>query len=80
MGTQEQKAKSQKGQEVIMPEDRLYDVQTVSRKLSISKSTVYRLFETGQLPFRRMGRKYGYRVSKQDLDRFIAEREVTIDI
>ena len=63
-----------------MAEDRLYDVATVARKLSISKATVYRLFENGQLPFRRMGLKYGYRVSKQDLDQFLEERENCIDV
>ncbi|MFP4429391.1 MAG: helix-turn-helix domain-containing protein [Desulfovermiculus sp.] len=58
-----------------MAEDRLYDVATVAQKLSISKATVYRMIELGQLPAHRMGLKYGYRIAKGDLEKFIAERE-----
>ena len=58
-----------------MPEDRLYDVQSVARRMDVSRSLVYRLIESGELPAFRMGAKNCIRISEDDLNDFLKRRK-----
>jgi excisionase family DNA binding protein len=51
---------------------RLLTVQQVIERLHLSRSSVYELISSGEIPSLKIGR--ARRVSEDDLDRFIAER------
>lgn len=53
-------------------EDTLLDTRQVARRLSISRSYVYRLVRAGALPAVRIGR--AVRVRPRDLDRYLQQR------
>jgi excisionase family DNA binding protein len=57
-------------------DDRLLPVSIVSRRLCVGTSTVYRLFEGGELPCVRVGAKKGYRVRESDLVAFLVRRGI----
>ncbi len=50
--------------------------EQVAEALCLSRSTTYRLIETGELPTVRIGRLR--RVRKEDLERWVAEHTVSL--
>lgn len=58
------------------PIERFYKVSEVAAMLRVSKMSVYRLIETGELDAVKIGRQY--RVTHQALDRCLSRASVTV--
>ena len=59
-----------------MKQTRLLDVSQVAKRLNVSRSTVYRLIELGDLQASRFGTSYCIRVSESDVEDFKKDRIV----
>jgi excisionase family DNA binding protein len=51
--------------------DRSLDVTQVAKRLSVSRSTVYRLIEQGDLPASRLGTAHCIRINESDVAAFM---------
>lgn len=60
-----------------MNKDRLLDVSQVSSRLSVSRSTVYRLINEGKLPASKTGTVYCIRILVSDVENFLNRSNVT---
>jgi excisionase family DNA binding protein len=56
------------------PEIDLLKLKAVAEALNCSLSNVYARVQDGSLPVVRVGRSKGFRVSRADLERYLAER------
>jgi excisionase family DNA binding protein len=56
---------------------RWYTVQDLVQELQVHEQTVRRWIKSGELPAYALGDRAGYRVSREDLDAFMARRRVT---
>jgi len=54
--------------------DRLMDVNQVAQRLCVSRSTVYRLIEQGDLPASKYGTAHCIRVTEKDVEIFRERR------
>ena len=55
--------------------DELLDVNQTSLELGISLSSVYRLIHVGDLPVRRYGPVYGFRIKRSEVHLYMKKRE-----
>lgn len=60
-----------------MNKPRLLDVSQVARRLNVSRSTVYRLIERGDLQASKYGTSYCIRILESDVEDFRDERIVS---
>jgi len=60
-----------------MNKPRLLDVSQVAKRLNVSRSTVYRLIERGDLQASKFGTSYCIRVSESDVEDFRNDRVVS---
>ena len=49
-------------------------VPQVAEDLQVNEETVRRWIRAGELPVANLGRKAGYRIRREDLDEFMAQR------
>ena len=56
------------------PAPTFYDVQGVAQMFKMSRMTVYRAIQSGELPAVRVGKNY--RIRESDVERFLADRSV----
>jgi len=54
---------------------RLISVVEAAKYLGCGEANVYGLIRSGVLPYVRVGCRKGYRIDREDIDRFIAERK-----
>ncbi len=52
----------------------IYTPETIAEKMQVAVRTVYKLIKSGQLPATKVGRQY--RISDDQLDRFMKSQEV----
>ena len=55
------------------------DVNQVAARLSVSRSTVYRLIESGDLPASRLGTAHCIRILESDVEAFMKKRDQESD-
>lgn len=60
-----------------MNKQRLLDVSQVAKRLNVSRSTVYRLIESGELKASKFGTCYCLRISESDVEAFKNYRVVS---
>ena len=54
--------------------DKFLDVETVRRRLGISKATTYRLLKSKELPYVKVGPKCAFRILESHLLKFLQQR------
>jgi excisionase family DNA binding protein len=68
-------AVAERSRQGVFVKDRLLMVAQVAKRLTVSKSTVYRMIDSGKLPSVRVGPVYGVRVRESSVEAFLEERE-----
>ncbi|MDA0658960.1 MAG: helix-turn-helix domain-containing protein, partial [Planctomycetota bacterium] len=56
-------------------EPRLLSISEAASYLGCGQANVYGLIRSGELPYVRVGRRKGYRIDREDIDRFISDRK-----
>jgi excisionase family DNA binding protein len=59
------------GQQGVFVKDRLLEVVQVAKRLTVSKSTVYRVIDSGKLPSVRVGPVNGIRVRESAVEGYM---------
>lgn len=64
-----------KAQQSVQKRDPLLDVNQTANRLNVSRATIYRLINSGELPASRLGTAHCIRIKESDIEAFRQERD-----